>query len=235
MSRTIQMLASSLAALTMLGIVVGYGATRANADTSIPRSVATSRHAGSWTGSDRNRLLQLRDSSVPGDHEFDRSLGDAFGPASAYQEALLNDGTISLADYTAAAHAWIACVRSEGLSVPDIHLNGLGRYNAISIQVTNPTERDPRAIIAGCSTEYTAKVDFLWASVTAALAKDVFTASRTATATCFAAAGYRPMSRPWESADPAVREAFGTCAHEVGSELDISESFGMDGDGLEKG
>lgn len=232
MSRSLRVLASSLAALILLGVVAAYGVTRANAGTSSSPSQAMNRQPGSWTGADRDRLAQLRDSSVAGEHEFDRALGNAFGPASAYQEALLKDGSISFANYTAAANSWVACVRAAGISVPDIRPNGLGRYNDIAVRVTNPVGGDARAAISSCSTEYTTKVDFIWASVTAALTKEVFTASRPATAACFAAAGYGPMNRPWESPEPAVREAFGKCAQEVGAELDISESFGMDGDGL---
>jgi hypothetical protein len=223
-----------LAALTIL--VIGapfaiYGAVTVLAEP--PGPAPASRQAGAWTGPDRDQLLKLRDEVVRGDHRFDYSTESIVPQVSEYAKAILSDGNLTFDEYRQAASDWAACVASVGVTVPDLRLDGLGRYHNQTLAFHGETAAQAgMAAVKACSAKYTDAVDFVWAGVTVQLSKEVVRASRAAIGACFAATGNKDTTRPWDSEVDGVRVAFFSCASEVQSELDIIISFGMDGDGL---
>jgi hypothetical protein len=143
----------------------------------------------------------------------------ARGTLSDFQRNIIEDGRITLKEYTSATDEWRSCMIGKGFQIPPLQLNLLGVYDTSfsfdDINAMHEADHD-------CAQQYTGTLDLAWDVMVSPIQEKVAEIQRDSYGACLTAAGYYDVT-PSAGTSPRIEAMHTDCMQQ------IQQATGTDG------
>lgn len=144
---------------------------------------------------------------------------------SGYQRNILQDGFITFEEYKSAEADWRTCMIHMGITMPEMVLNAMGRYN-VEYSVSAELHATAEKARHDCDSKYTSEVSMAWADGTTPLTDKIAEVQTSLLVQCMASKGYSMKDADWKDGNREAQQAHTTCVSRAESATGVPVFLG---------